>query len=201
MRRFLLVRHAESKLGARGLADGDPDRANALSETGREQAGKLRERLEDEPVDLGVTTRLQRTHETADLALEGPDAPRLVVAELDEIRFGRWEEQPFEQYAAWAWTAARRSVRRAGARAGKRSQRGSQPDGAACSNGPRRPALGRARPHRALHDRRAAGLVPAQHADPVALAEPYELTERELRAAVEALERWAQRPAWWSGEP
>ena len=50
MRRSLLVRHAESELGALGLVDGDPARANALSATGREQAQKLRARLEGEPI-------------------------------------------------------------------------------------------------------------------------------------------------------
>ena len=200
MRRFLLVRHAESELGALGLVDGDPGRANALSEAGREQAQKLRARLEGEPVDLCVTTRLQRTRETADLALEGRGVPCLVVTELDEIRFGHWEERPFEEYAAWAWTA-----------------------------GPTEPAPGDGESRQEVAARFAAGwrrvlerpeqtvlavvhgltvrytvdaaegLVPAQRADQVALAEPYELSERELRAAVEELERWAQTPAWRTG--
>jgi broad specificity phosphatase PhoE len=45
----------------------------------------------------------------------------------------------------------------------------------------------------------AQGLVPAQRAEQVALAEPYELSEAELRAAVESLEGWAQSPAWRTG--
>jgi broad specificity phosphatase PhoE len=200
VRRFLLVRHAESELGALGLVDGDPGRANALSETGREQAVKLRARLDGEPLDLAVTTRLRRTRETADLALGERDVPRLVVEELDEIRFGRWEQQRFDEYAAWAWTAG--PTERAPG------------DGESRQEVAARFAAGW---HRVL-DRpeqtvlavvhgltvrytvdAAQGLVPAQRAEQVALAEPYELSEGELRAAVEALQGWAQSPAWRTG--
>ena len=202
MKRLLLVRHAESELGAVGLVDGDPGRANALSAAGREQAERLRARLQGQPVGLCVTTRLQRTRETADLALGGREVPRLVVEELDEIRFGRWEEQPFEQYAAWAWTAgptepapgggeSRQEVAARFAAGWRRVLERSEQTVLAVVHG---------LTVRYTLDA-AEGLVPAQRADQVALAEPYELDERELRAAVGTLERWAQRPAWRGGEP
>ena len=147
-----------------------------------------------------MTTRLQRTRETADLALEGRDVPRLVVAELDEVRFGRWEERPFEQYAAWAWAAG--PTERAPGDGESR-----QEVGARFAAGWTR-VLERAEQTvlAVVHGLTvrytidaASGLVPAQRADQVALAEPYELSERELRAAIETLERWAQRPAWRTG--
>jgi broad specificity phosphatase PhoE len=200
VRRFLLVRHAESELGALGLVDGDPGRANALSEIGREQAEKLRARLEGEPLGLAVTTRLQRTRETADLALEGRDVPRLVVEELDEIRFGRWEQQPFEEYAAWAWTAG--PTERAPGD-GESRQEVAARFAAGWRRVLERPeqivlAVVHGLTVRYTLDA-AQGLVPTQRADQVALAEPYELSEGELRAAVEALRRWAQTPAWRTG--
>jgi 2,3-bisphosphoglycerate-dependent phosphoglycerate mutase len=200
VRRLLLVRHAESELGALGLVDGDPDRANALSETGREQAEQLRARLEGKPVDLLVTTRLQRTRETAELALGRRDVPRLVVAELDEIRFGRWEGRPFEEYAGWAWTAgpterapgdgeSRQAVAARFAAGWRRVlERPEQTVLAVVHGLIVRYTLDAAR-----------GLVPAQRADQVALAEPYELSDDELRAAVRTLEGWAQRPVWRTG--
>lgn len=200
MRRFLLVRHAESELGALGLVDGDPGRANALSETGREQAEKLRARLEGEPFDLCVTTRFRRTRETADLALEGREVPRLVVAELDEIGFGRWEERPFEEYVVWALSAgpterapgdgeSRREVAARFAAGWRRVlERPEQTVLAVVHGLTVRYTVDAAR-----------GLVPSQRADQVALAEPYVLGERELRAAAEELERWAQTPVWRTG--
>jgi broad specificity phosphatase PhoE len=200
VRRFLLVRHAESELGALGLIDGDPGRANALSETGRGQAEKLGARLAEEPIDLCVTTRLQRTRQTADLALAGREVPRLVVEELDEIRFGRWEERTFEQYAVWAWRAGPAER----APGGGESR---QDVAARLATGWRRVlerpeetviAFVHGLTMRYTIDA-ARGLVPAQRADQVALAEPYVLNEPELRAAVGTLERWARRPAWRSG--
>ena len=38
-----------------------------------------------EQIDLAAVTEFRRTQETADLALEGRDVPRLVVPELNEI--------------------------------------------------------------------------------------------------------------------
>ena len=201
MRRFLLVRHAESELGALGLVDGERDRANPLSAVGRAQAEELAARLAGEPVDLCVTTRFERTRETADLALARRGAPRLVVEELDEIGFGRWEETAVRGVRRLGVDApARPSARRGTARAGRRSRRGSRPDGAGCSSGPSRPwsRSSTASPS-ATRSTPPAASCPAQRSEQVALAEPYELTEPELVTAVETLARWAQRPAWRTG--
>ena len=40
--------------------------------------------------------------ETADLALAGRDVPRLVLADLNDIRFGEFEGRPLTEYRAWA---------------------------------------------------------------------------------------------------
>jgi 2,3-bisphosphoglycerate-dependent phosphoglycerate mutase len=200
MRRFLLARHAESELGARGLVDGDPARANPLTATGREQAARLRARLEGEPFDLCVTTRLQRTRETADLALEGREVPRLVVPELDEITFGRWEERPFEEYAVWAW-AAGPAERAPGEGESRREVAARIAAGwRVVLERPEQTVLAVVHGLTVRYTIDAAqGLVPAQRAEQVGLAEPYELSERELRTAADTLARWSQDPAWRAG--
>ena len=197
MKRALLVRHAESELGARGLVDGDPLTPNPLSAVGRDQARRLAERLAGESLDLCVTSRFERTRETADLALGGREVPRVVVPELDEIGFGRWHGGPFEDYAAWAWSAP--------------------PDADSPGGGESRRAVAArfaAGLRRVLERPEAAvlvvvhgltvryaidaavGLVPAQRAEQVGLAEPHEVGEAELRRAVDVLGDWARRPVW-----
>src|SRR2546430_12357044 len=42
----------------------------------------------------------------SDLALEGPDVRRLVIPELNDIRFGDFEALAFDEYRAWASAAS-----------------------------------------------------------------------------------------------
>jgi broad specificity phosphatase PhoE len=101
--RVILTRHGESDLSARRVCSGDPTVAgNGLTTRGREQARALGELLAGERIDLAVTSEFARTRETAELALEGRDVPRLVVPELNDIRFGRYEGGPLDEYRAWA---------------------------------------------------------------------------------------------------
>jgi broad specificity phosphatase PhoE len=102
--RVVLARHGESELSLVGRTNGDPSLAVGLTEAGRDQARQLGRELADEPVDLCVTSEFQRAKETADLALEGRDVPRLVLAELNDIRFGRFEGGALADYRAWAHT-------------------------------------------------------------------------------------------------
>src|SRR5437763_17003135 len=102
MQRLILARHGESDLSARGIANGDPARACVLTEAGQDQARRLGDLVADEPLDLCVTSAFSRTQETADLALAGRDVPRLVVPELNDVRFGEFEGRPFDEYRAWA---------------------------------------------------------------------------------------------------
>ena len=103
MERLILARHAESVLSARGVISGDPVACGGLTAAGRAQAAALAEELRAEPVDLAATSSFRRTRETADLALEGRAVPRLVVAELDDIRVGSFEGGPLPAYLDWAW--------------------------------------------------------------------------------------------------
>jgi broad specificity phosphatase PhoE len=102
MRESILVRHAESVLSAEGNVNGDPEIAVPLTDIGRAQARALGEILRNETIDLCVTSAMERSRETADVALEGRSIPRLELPELSDIRFGRFEGGPLSQYRAWA---------------------------------------------------------------------------------------------------
>src|SRR5262249_24384523 len=58
-----------------------------------------------DPIDLCVTSEFERTRQTADVALAGREVPRLVVAELDDPRYGRFEGGSLEEYRSWASAA------------------------------------------------------------------------------------------------
>jgi len=102
VKRALLTRHAESAASVDGRTSGDPRRRVPLTEAGREQAHALRERLAHEELELCVVTEFLRTQETADIALEGRDLPRLVLPALDDIRFGDYEGRLLADYRVWA---------------------------------------------------------------------------------------------------
>jgi broad specificity phosphatase PhoE len=98
----ILARHGESELSVVGRTNGDPGTACALTGTGREQARRLGELLADDELGLCVVSEFQRAQETADLALERRAVPRLVMPELNDIRFGEFEGRALTEYRAWA---------------------------------------------------------------------------------------------------
>jgi probable phosphoglycerate mutase len=100
--RALLVRHAESVFSERGLANGRVDVRCPLSARGEAQARALAAALADEEIDLCATSELERTHQTADIALTGKAVPRIVLPELNDPLYGRYESGPLESYLAWA---------------------------------------------------------------------------------------------------
>ncbi|MGH3083322.1 MAG: histidine phosphatase family protein, partial [Gaiellaceae bacterium] len=102
MERALLVRHSESVFSARGLATGRVDVPCPLSERGVEQARALAEEIAGEEIDLCVTSELERTRETADIVLAGRPVRRLVLPELNDPLYGRYESGPLDAYLEWA---------------------------------------------------------------------------------------------------
>ena len=102
MERALLVRHAESVFSEQGLANGRVDVRCPLSARGEAQARALAAALADEEIDLCATSELERTHQTADIALTGKTVPRIVLPELNDPLYGRYESGPLESYLAWA---------------------------------------------------------------------------------------------------
>jgi broad specificity phosphatase PhoE len=102
MRRAILARHGESVLSVLGRTNGDPSVGCGLTEAGRAQAQHLGRELAAERIDLCVTSEFERARETADIALQGRDAPRLVLPDLNDIRFGEFEGRALTDYRAWA---------------------------------------------------------------------------------------------------
>ena len=194
----MLTRHAESEFSVRGLTNGDPELEVALTPQGREQARRLREHLAGTAIDLCAVSEFQRARETADLALEGRDVPRLVLPELNDIRFGDFEGRLLADYRAWARAHGPEDV---------------VPGGESRAESVRRYVAGfRAileRPDRTIlvvaHSlpiryalNAAAGGVPKPAMEQVPYAEPFPLTAAELKEAAERLETWSLAPAWSS---
>lgn len=102
MRRLLLVRHAHARSNVAECVSSSPP-GEGLSELGVEEATALRLTLADEPLELGVASRLRRTQETLELALGDRDVPRLVLPGLDEIHFGSFDGGPLDDYRTWAF--------------------------------------------------------------------------------------------------
>ena len=103
MNTLILARHAHSVSNVGDTVNGIPP-GRGLSSTGTEQARALGLDLASETIDLGVSSRLQRTQDTLALALDGREIPRLVEPLLDEVGFGSFEGGPLAEYRAWAWS-------------------------------------------------------------------------------------------------
>jgi 2,3-bisphosphoglycerate-dependent phosphoglycerate mutase len=197
MQTAILVRHGESWFSIEGRVNGEPSADRGLTEVGRDQAAALGVLIRDDPVDLCVITEFARTHETADIALAGREVPRLVVPELNDIRFGLFEGGAFSEYIRWAHShgptesspgggesrvdAARRFV------AGymKVLERPEATVLVVAHGLPIRYALS------ALVE-----LDPVAKVDPVEHAEPFRVSAAQLERAVERLEGWTQNPVF-----
>ena len=196
MERLVLARHALAASNedetVSGVAPGI-----GLTAAGVEQARALGRALADVPLDLAVVTEFRRTQETADLALEGRDVPRLVVPELNEIDFGSFEGGLLSAYREWAWAASADELSPGGREsrgdAAERYARGfelllARPETAIL-------AVTHAVPIRYLVDA-AEGRAPTARVAPVAHAEAVVLEAERVRAAVDALRVWAASPAF-----
>ena len=197
MERAILVRHAESEFGVRDLVNGDPSVDNGLTAAGREQAAALGILIRDDPVDLCVVTEFGRTHETADIALAGRDVPRLIVPELNDIRFGSFEGGSFEEYVRWAHSHGPDEDCPGGGE--------SRVDAARRFVGGYHRVLGRPEPHllavgHGLPIRYVLSalveLDPAAKVDPVEHAEPFRVSRAPLERAVARLEAWTRNPVF-----
>jgi broad specificity phosphatase PhoE len=197
MERALLVRHGESVFGVRGLATGNLDVHCPLSERGAAQARALAEEISGEHIDLCVTTALERTRQTADIALAQRSVRRIVLAELNDPLYGSYEGGPLDAYLAWAH--------------GNDSAAEPPGGGEARQTLVARYAAG----FRRIVDRseRAifvvahslpiayvlmalAGLDPAPRVPLVEYAKPHVVSAGELSRAIGRLEAWCAAPSW-----
>jgi broad specificity phosphatase PhoE len=197
MERALLVRHGESVFSARGLATGRVDVRCPLSARGAAQARALAEDISSEAIDLCATSELERTRETADIALADRAVPRIVLRELNDPLYGRYEGGPLDAYIAWALA----------------NGSAAEPPG---GGEPRQTLVARyvagfrrivERPERAIlivtHSlpigyvlMALAGRDPAPRVPLVEYAKIHVVSARELAQAVARLEDWCAAPSW-----
>ena len=101
MRVFILARHGESELNVTRRVNGDPSVQVHLTEHGREQSRELGEQTANAGLDACVVTRFRRTHETAEVALDGRALPFVEEPLLDDIDVGDLEGKSIDDYRAW----------------------------------------------------------------------------------------------------
>jgi len=194
--RVVLARHGESERSVVGLTNGDPRVACALTAVGREEARRLGIELADDAIDLCVTSEFERARETADLALAGRDVPRLVLGDLNDIRFGEYEGRPLTDYRTWARAHGPEDVVPGGdSRAGTVGRYVSAYRTILARPEETVLVVAHGLPVRYVLDA-VEGRDPAAAIAQVPYAKPFRLTADELREAVERLEAWTQRPAW-----
>jgi broad specificity phosphatase PhoE len=106
---FLLIRHCLHDLGPGKLAGRLP--GIALSDKGRAQAERLSDRLRRESIGVLHSSPQQRTLETAATIAERCGVRVEIVRALDEVDFGEWAGQSFQDLEAdprWiAWNSER----------------------------------------------------------------------------------------------
>lgn len=103
MRRLLLVRHGHAESNDQDVVSSTPP-GGGLSDVGVAQAMALQDELAGEPIELGVSSRFERTRQTLELALGRRRIERVVQPLLDEIAFGSFDGGPLAAYREWAWT-------------------------------------------------------------------------------------------------
>jgi broad specificity phosphatase PhoE len=199
MDEVILARHGESELSVVGTVNGDPAIACALTPTGEEQARRLGEKLADVELDLCMTSEFKRVRQTADIALSGREIPRLVLPELNDVRFGRFEGRTLADYRAWA-SANEPTVEAPGG--GESRAVTVQRYAAGYQKILTRPeqiilVVAHGLPIRYVLNA-LEQLSPMPLVEQVAYAEPYRLPASELEAAVRLLEKWVDRPMWSS---
>ncbi|MFB9838037.1 histidine phosphatase family protein [Actinoallomurus acaciae] len=98
MATLLLVRHGLTELTGPVLAGWTPE--VHLNERGREQAAELAARLAPLPLDLVVSSPLERCQETAQALLDGRDDLQVRTDDrFGEVKYGDWTGRRLEELA------------------------------------------------------------------------------------------------------
>lgn len=97
MVRAYLIRHGESTANRDGVYAGDTD--VPLTETGRRQALALARRFASVPLDVIVTSPLQRAVHTAEAIAAGRGLEVVVDPRWRELDLGLWEGRTYEAVA------------------------------------------------------------------------------------------------------
>jgi broad specificity phosphatase PhoE len=171
--------------------------AVGLTQRGREEARHLGLLLQDERLDLCVTSEFQRARETADMALRGRDVPRLVDPRLNDPLIGRFEGGGIEEYRSWS----------SGAPSSEPPEGGGESRLAIVDRYVRAFRDLVARPEETIlvvcHSLPVSYALGAREGTPPAVrvpqaehATPYRFTAAELDAAATLLEEWVATPTW-----
>jgi broad specificity phosphatase PhoE len=197
VKQALLARHGESEYSARGALNGDVAVAVSLTARGREEARRLGEALRDVPIALCIFSEFQRVRETVDEALRGRDVPRLVLAELNDPRYGDYEGASIDEYRRWA--AASPSSAAPGERGESRHAIVARYAAAfqAVLARPEETILVVAHSLPIAYALAARdGAQPAARMPLAEHATAHAFSAEELRRAVELLDRWVAAPTW-----
>ncbi len=196
MNTLILARHAHAASNVAGAVNAVPP-GEGLSAAGLEEARALGRALASEPIELGVSSRLRRAHDTLVLALAGRGTPCLVEQRLDEIGFGSFEGGPLSDYRAWAW-AHEAGADCPGGGESRQVAAARLADGLEALLG--RPeqvvlAVSHGLPVRYVVDA-AVGRAPSQHLEPVPHATAYQFERAAVERAAVTLRAWAADPVF-----
>ncbi len=189
-----MARHGESEASLRQILNGDPATNVRLTELGREQARALGAAVGR--VDLVAHTEFPRTRETAELAW--PGTPTLVVPELNEIAFGRFEGTSWHGgYDVWTTSAGPEDECPGGGEsrvaATRRYVRGYR---VLLRRPEERVAFVGHGAHIRLVLSAVEGLLPAARLEGVEPATAFTLTRAEVERALKLLESWVAAPSF-----
>jgi len=193
----ILARHGESIFSERQLVNGEVTVPGPLTRRGADEARELGRLIAGDPIDLCVTSEFERTRQTADLALDGRDVRRIVVPELNDPLYGRYEGGALEDYRSWADSAASGDAVPGGGESRRliieRYTRGFRlvlERAERCSL-----VVAHSLPIAYILAARDATL-PARRVPLVEHAHPYRFAAEELDRAVTLLEDWCVAPTW-----
>ncbi len=113
--KYLITRHAESKLNTQNILNVANGVENGLTEKGLEQVKALVEELKAEKIDLIYYSPLQRTRETAEKIAEGLGLNKEFLIEenrLLEMGFGEFEGKTVDEYHTFFATGIDRLTKR-----------------------------------------------------------------------------------------
>jgi len=197
MERLILARHGESVFSELLLLNGDTRVAGPLTARGVGEARELGKALAGSAIDLCVASEFERARQTADLALDGRDVPRLVMPDLNDPRYGRYEGGALDEYRGWAAAVAsdveapgggesrRQIVERYVGAFSALAEREEPAILAVCHSLPIAYAIG-------ARD----GVPPGVRVPLVLHAHPYAFDAEELDRAVDVLRGWLAAPTW-----
>lgn len=110
MSRLLLVRHGQTEFNAMKKFAGFLD--VPLSQVGRWQMEKLRDRLASVPIDVICSSDLKRSRESAEIIVDDRKIDVVLHSELREINYGKLEGMSFDEISQLFPSVAKSLIKR-----------------------------------------------------------------------------------------